>query len=113
MPIELIGCCGAYCGSCQPLKDGSCKGCKIGYSSGERCLSKARCAMKVCCLTKKLETCMDCPDYENCKIIKGFQNKEGYKYQKYKQSAEYIRKHGYKKFLDKTKDWKRAYGKLE
>ena len=113
MSVELIGCCGAYCGTCPPLKEGSCRGCKLGYKTGERDVSKARCLMKVCCLRKKLETCMDCQNYPKCKIIQGFQGKKGYKYKRYKQSAEFIREHGYKKFLEKAKDWKRAYGRLD
>ena len=113
MPIELVGCCGAYCGTCPPLKDGSCKGCKLGYETGERDLSKARCPMKVCCLTKRLDSCADCPTYAKCKVMHIFQSKKGHKYGRYKQSIEYIRAHGYEGFLKKTKDWKRAYGKLD
>jgi hypothetical protein len=51
--------------------------------------------MKVCCFKeRKFETCADCPDYSTCKIIHGFYDKRGYKYKKYKQSIEFIRKNG-------------------
>ena len=62
---------------------------------------------------KKLETCADCPDYSTCKIILKFHSKNGYKYKKYKQSIEFIRRNGYEKFLNNAKDWKRAYGRLD
>jgi hypothetical protein len=62
--IPLIGCCGAYCGTCRALLDKTCKGCKLGYDDGERDIRAARCAMKRCCLIeKKLETCADSPEY--------------------------------------------------
>ena len=31
-----------------------CKGCKIGYDTGERDIAKAKCAMKVCCVRRGL-----------------------------------------------------------
>jgi hypothetical protein len=70
--VSLIGCCGAYCGTCRALLDKTCKGCKLGYDDGERDIRAARCAMKRCCLMeKKLETCADCQEYEGCAIIQG------------------------------------------
>lgn len=112
--IILIGCCGAYCGTCPALKDGTCKGCKLGYNDGTRDIRAARCAMKRCCLIeKKLDTCAVCPEYENCRTIQGFYAKNGYKYGKYRQSMEFIRKNGYPAFIAATRSWKRAYGSLE
>jgi len=112
--ISLIGCCGAYCGTCPAFKDGSCKGCKLGYDDGSRDIRAARCAMKRCCLIdKKLGTCADCPDYHGCRIIRDFFAKNGYKYRKYQESLEYIRHHGYPAFLEAARMWKRAYGRLE
>lgn len=111
--ILLIGCCGAYCGTCPALPEGTCKGCKLGYDDGTRDIRAARCAMKRCCLMeKKLDTCADCPDFPECKIVQAFFAKKGYKYQKYRESLEYIRKHGYPAFLEVTRMWKRAYGRL-
>ena len=112
--IALIGCCSAYCGTCRALKDGTCKGCKLGYDDGTRDVRSARCSMKRCCLiVKKLETCADCPDYEDCKILQDFFNKKGYKYKKYRQSLEFIRKFGYQKFIQSARSWKSAYGSLK
>ncbi len=112
--IALIGCCSAYCGTCRALKDGACKGCKLGYDDGMRDIRAARCAMKRCCLIeKKFETCADCPGYEACKIIQDFFNKKGYKYKKYRQSLEFIRKYGYQKFIQSARSWKCAYGRLK
>lgn len=111
--IRRIGCCGAHCGTCPPLFLGTCKGCKLGYSDGSRDIKDARCAIKLCCFgAKGLETCADCPDHGSCRTINGFFEKKGYKYGKYRQSLEYIHAHGYQLFLERTKDWKRAYGKL-
>jgi hypothetical protein len=112
--IRLIGCCGAYCKTCKPLIEGFCKGCKLGYDVGERDINKAKCKMKICCFKeRKLETCADCPDYTSCPIIQNFHNKKPYKYKRYKQSIEFIRKNGYKQFLKQAKHWKNAYGKLD
>ena len=65
-----------------------------GYLDGSRDLSRARCKMKKCCLTRGHITCGDCGEYESCEIIQSFLNHPGYKYGKYKQALEYIRAHG-------------------
>lgn len=112
--ILLVGCCGAYCGTCPALKDGACKGCRLGYDDGMRDIRAARCAMKRCCLMdKRFDTCADCPDYAECRIIQVFFAKNGYKYEKYRESLEFIRKHGYPAFLEAARSWKRAYGRLD
>jgi hypothetical protein len=112
--IALIGCCGAFCGTCPALKDTTCKGCKLGYDGGKRDLKAVRCAIKRCCLMEKnVDTCADCHDYRGCRIIQGFFEKKGYKYGKYRQSLEFIRHYGYPAFLAQTGAWKRAYGSLK
>jgi hypothetical protein len=112
--IRFIGCCGAYCRTCAALREGACRGCKLGYGEGGRDISRARCPMKVCCFGKKrLETCADCPDYPVCDIIRTFQSKKGYKYRKYRESLEFIRKKGYPAFLGRAGSWKGACGKME
>lgn len=111
--VKLIGCCGAYCKTCRPFKEGYCKGCKLGYGEEKRNIKDAKCKMKVCCFKKNLETCADCSDYLECKIILNFHSKKGYKYKKYKQSIEFIRKNGYAEFLKAVSKWKCAYGGLE
>ena len=113
-PLKMIGCCGAFCSTCRPYITHVCKGCKPGYDDGTRDIAAARCAMKLCCLTKKnVETCADCPDYSNCLIIHEFFNKKGYKYKKYRQSLEFIRIMGYPAFLRTTGSWTCAYGRLD
>jgi len=113
-PLRFIGCCGAYCRTCGVLKEGVCKGCKLGYGNGERDIAKAKCAMKVCCFKDRhLETCADCAEYSECERIQTFHSHEGYKYKKYKQSIEFIRKNGYPAFLQASENWKGPYGKLE
>ncbi len=111
MSILEIGCCGALCGTCPVLKEQACKGCKIGYEDGNRDISKARCKIKVCCINKKYQSCADCLEYDTCSVLNDFYNKNGYKYRKYKQATDYIRKHEYEDFLEIADNWKNAYGK--
>jgi hypothetical protein len=114
MTIREIGCCGAYCKSCRAsVKGNSCPGCKLGYENGERDINQARCKIKVCCFRdRQFETCADCNEYSTCKIIHGWYGKNGYKYGKYRQSMEFIRKNGYEKFLHFADVWKGPYGKI-
>ena len=111
MSILEIGCCGAYCKTCPAFLEQSCRGCKIGYENGERDISKAKCKMKVCCISNKHQTCADCDEYAACNTINGFYSKNGYKYGKYKQATMFIRKNGYDAFLETANKWKNAYGK--
>ena len=110
MSIEEIGCCGAYCKTCKAYGE-PCKGCKIGFSNGERDVSKAKCKIKICCITKNLNSCADCGSYDECATIQNFHNHDGYKYGKYKQAIEYIKGNGYERFLETADSWKGAYGK--
>jgi hypothetical protein len=112
--ILFIGCCGAYCRTCGALREGACRGCKLGYDQGNRDITKAKCAMKVCCLREKQrETCADCPEYSACEIIRSFHAKNGFKYRKYRQSIEFIRRNGYPAFLTFADTWNGPYGRLE
>ena len=112
-PTRFIGCCGAYCKTCKPFLENQCKGCKIGFDTGERDINKAKCKIKLCCFKEnKLDTCADCLSINSCETINSFYNKNGYKYKKYKQSIEFIRKNGYPEFIKITNKWKGAYGKL-
>jgi hypothetical protein len=114
LSVRYIGCCGAYCRTCAGLKEGVCRGCKLGYGTGARDLARAKCAMKVCCFREKhLETCADCSVYGTCERIQTFHAHKGYKYKKYKQSIEFIREKGYLAFLQLASRWKGPYGKLE
>ena len=114
MSLIEIGCCAAYCGTCRALADGTCRGCRLGYETGERDISKARCKMKVCCIKRlgTAHTCADCPDCLTCDTLQGLYGKNGYKYRRYRASMEFIRTHGYDRFVEATAKWKGAYGKL-
>jgi hypothetical protein len=113
-PRLEIGCCGAYCKTCRALKEGACQGCKLGYESGERDINKSKCRIKVCCFKeKKLMTCADCPELDSCRTVNDFYGKGSYKYKKYKQSVEFIRKNGYSRFTEIAAGWKNAYGKID
>ena len=74
---EEIGFCGAYCGTCREYQ----KPCQ--YLDGSRDLSRAKCRMKKCCLTRGHITCGDCGEYESCQTVQPFLNHPGYKYGKY------------------------------
>ncbi|MFH2106515.1 MAG: DUF3795 domain-containing protein [Candidatus Micrarchaeota archaeon] len=111
---RYIGCCGAYCKTCKVFIEGVCKGCKLGYIEGKRDIGKAKCIMKICCFKeKKMETCADCPKCPDCNIIHNFYSKRGFKYKKYKQAIEFIKKNGYSKFVKLADEWNGPYGKLE
>jgi hypothetical protein len=110
--VRLIGCCGAYCKTCPPLILGYCKGCKLGYDDGERDLTKAKCKMKVCCFgLKKQETCAECPDYGWISLLTSRERMDT-SIKKYKESLDFIHTNGYAEFIERGKDWKKAYGKL-
>lgn len=113
MSIQQIGCCGAYCGTCKELANQICKGCKIGYGYGERDINKAKCGIKKCCIKNCFSTCADCSSFSSCMIINEFYSKRGYKYGKYKEAIEFIKKNGYDKFLRIADTWKNVYGKYE
>jgi len=106
-----VGCCGAYCRTCKVYTENACKGCKIGYINGERDLSKAKCKIKVCCMSKDYYSCAECPEYDNCSIIQEFHNHAGYKYVKYKQAIAYIKDNGYEAFLKIADSWVNTFGK--
>jgi hypothetical protein len=113
MSIREIGCCGAYCRTCRALADGSCRGCKLGYESGDRDINRARCKIKVCCFKERAyETCANCSDYPDCTVIQSFYTKEGYKYRKYRQAMEFIRENGYDSLIMIADKWKGPYGKF-
>jgi hypothetical protein len=89
-----------------------CLGCKLGYGSGGRDISKAKCKIKVCCM-RGYNSCADCAEYSSCNTIQGFYAKNGDKYRKYREATEFIRANGYDKFLAIADGWKRAYGKYK
>lgn len=108
-----IGCCGAYCKTCKVYVQNLCKGCKIGYDAGQRDLSKAKCAMKVCCIRREFVSCADCEGYETCETLAAFYGHESHKYKKYRQATEFIRAYGYEAFLRNADRWNGAYGSCD
>ena len=114
MSVIEIGCCTAYCKKCRAFRDGSCRGCRLGYENGERDIDRAKCKIKVCCMTKKrLQTCADCNEFSSCATLETFYLKAAGKYRRYKESAEYIRHHGYEKFIEVAETWNDSRGKLK
>ncbi|WP_406656387.1 DUF3795 domain-containing protein [Methanolobus sp. ZRKC2] len=113
MTLTEIGCCGAYCATCKEWKERTCKGCKMGYDTGERDLSRAKCKIKVCCIGKGFVSCADCPDIQKCQVINDFHSKKSYKYGKYKQAIEFIKQNGYDEFMKIADTWTNAYGKYK
>lgn len=66
-PARYVGCCGCYCKTCKEYVGGYCKGCKLGYDTGERQIGRAKCQIKLCCFRDKgQQTCADCPDFPSC-----------------------------------------------
>jgi hypothetical protein len=110
----LIGCCGAYCGTCRVLREGACRGCRTGYGTGGRDIRKAKCPMKVCCITTMGDSgiCAGCPEYVECGTLRAFHEKKGYKYTKYRQASDFIRTYGVRSFLEHAERWTNAYGQL-
>lgn len=115
MTILEIGCCSAYCKTCiqhQREKypdEPSCHRCKLGYNTGARNIDRAKCKIKICCFKeKRLQTCADCSNYP-CKILELFFSKGLTKYRK---QLDFLRNHGYQKFLNNADQWKGPSGKL-
>lgn len=113
MTVREIGCCGAYCRTCRGLREGGCRGCKLGYGTGKRDIDKARCRIKVCCFKeRKLETCADCPNYP-CEILEIHWSKKGWKYKQGRKQLEFIRKNGYGEFMKRANKWKDCRGRFD
>lgn len=114
MSVLEIGCCGGYCKTCKELTKGYCAGCKLGYENGKRNINRSKCEIKLCCFKdSKLQTCADCSDYPVCEVIHGWFNKNGYQYKKCQESIEFIRQHGYSRFLQIADNWNNLYGRLK
>ncbi len=110
--MEEVGCCGAYCASCKVYRSNTCRGCRIGYGDSGRDAAKAKCALKRCCMAKGFLSCADCTQTDGCEAFQQFFNHEGYKYKKYRESLDYIRKYGYEAFVTAADGWQNAYGRF-
>ena len=59
MTVKEVGCCGAYCKTCIKWQKEKypdqriCRGCKLGYDTGERRADRAKCKIKSCCFMQK------------------------------------------------------------
>jgi hypothetical protein len=95
------------------LKEQACKGCKLGYDAGKRDIDKAKCKIKVCCLKKRYNSCANCSEILQCLTINEFYSKDGYKYKKYKQAIEFIKRNGYPEFLKIADTRTHAYGRYK
>ncbi|NLG28860.1 MAG: DUF3795 domain-containing protein [Chloroflexi bacterium] len=113
MTLLQLGCCGAYCRTCPALGNKACRGCKLGYDTGERDRARARCKMKACCMGKGYVSCADCAEYATCDTLQSWYRHAGYKYAKYHEALEFIRAHGYDAFLERADGWRVQYGSLE
>lgn len=110
---KFIGCCGTYCKTCKPFKEGYCKGCKIGYKSKERDINRTKCKIKLCCIKEKnFISCADCDKYLICKKISKKFGKEKYNFKKCMQSLEFIKNNGYDNFIKIAENWKGPFGKI-
>ena len=112
MSLEEIGCCGAYCATCKVYMN-PCKGCKTGYDGDERDITKAKCAIKRCCVARAFTSCADCLVSASCDTLQSFYGHKSYKYGKYRQAFDYIRRYGYAAFLDIADGWSNAYGRYK
>lgn len=110
MSMQEIGCCGAYCRTCRAYH-APCAGCTQGYDNGERDIGKARCQIKICCISLGHATCADCPDFGSCSTLGVFHAKNGYKYGKYRQALLFIRERGYEAFVNIADEWSGACGR--
>jgi hypothetical protein len=54
----LVACCGLYCGACKKYLRGSCPGCRENHKA-------SWCAVRTCCLEKKIASCADCQEFAN------------------------------------------------
>lgn len=86
----------------------------MDYDIGQRDQSRARCRIKLCCMRKKqLQTCADCQNFDACNLLQVWYGKNAAQYRKYRESAEFIRKHGYDAFIRKAEGWKDACRRLK
>lgn len=111
-PSDYIGCCGAYCRTCRAFVEESCKGCKLGYLDGRRDIARAKCRMKVCCISRGLAACGACPELDTCPTMAAFFNHAAYKYRRYREATDFIRRYGCAEFIRQAGTWSGAYGKL-
>ncbi|MBN1882598.1 MAG: DUF3795 domain-containing protein [Deltaproteobacteria bacterium] len=111
-PITYIACCGFYCRTCKVYTDGQCRGCKLGYDTGERDIVRAKCKIKLCCFRdNKFEICADCADFPTCGLIRG--RFTDYKLRRSLEFLDFIRSEGYPAFIEKADTWKDCLGKLD
>jgi len=63
----LVARCGLYCGACRSYLKDKCKGCSENVKA-------TWCKIRTCCTEKQIATCADCPDFEDVRDCKKFDN---------------------------------------
>jgi len=107
-----IACCGFYCITCKVYTSRQCKGCKLGYDTGERDIARAKCKIKLCCFRdNKYETCADCGDFQTCGLIRG--RFTDYKLRRSLEFLDFMKREGYPAFIERADAWKDCLGKLD
>lgn len=72
---------------------------------GMRKIGRARCGIKRCCIGGKHKpTCMECDEFSSCGMLQEFYGHRR-SHQKIRGSAEFIRAHGYERFMRAAKNW--------
>lgn len=112
--IEYIACCGCYCKTCKAYQSYNCRGCKLGYNNNERDINKTKCKIKLCCFkVKRLKTCADCDDFDQCIIISNRFKPGTRDNKKCLESLFYIKNQGYESYLNMANKWKNHFGKFK
>ena len=115
---NIIAYCGLFCGACKiflstrngtldklsnetniPVELLRCKGCR----STEVSLFCKNCAMKKCCLQKKVSTCADCDEFP-CSVLKAFENDQHPHHNGVIKSLEDLNRNGEIKWLEIQRD---------
>ena len=63
--VDLVACCGLYCGACRARVKGRCAGCRASTK-------REWCKVRACCTQRGHATCAECrehPDPRDCRIF--------------------------------------------
>jgi hypothetical protein len=53
---------------------------------------------------KQMPTCMECPEFSSCRILQDFYARPA-SHQKIRRAAEFMRAHGYERFVRTARNW--------
>ena len=65
--VELIACCGLYCGACKRHLSSKCPGCKENVKAGW-------CKVRTCCIENARGSCADCGEVADVKECRKYTN---------------------------------------